>query len=139
MLTRRKFLTTSSLLAGTALAALNVPQVLAGVRDVALYVQDTRLRTPGLALPTAPLGVRLLSIDGDVSQSWFKVIRPHVINGRAPIYGLTQEDALFCLRTLAQDHGWQLQRCQALQEHRQSSALGLGCSPTALTWALSPA
>ena len=139
MLTRRKFLAASSLLTGAALAASNLPYALASDRGVALYIQDPRLRTSGQALPKPPRGAKLLTIEGDVSRSWFEVIRPHITHSRAPIFGMTQEDALFCLRTLAQDHGWQLQNCQALQQHGQSSALGLGCSHTALTWMLSPA
>lgn len=53
----------------------------------------------------ASAGVPTSAIRGDVAKLWYEDLRPALCKERAPIAGLTDRTALFCLEELARDVG----------------------------------
>ena len=51
------------------------------------------------------LGVVASGIRGDVAELWYEDLRSHLREGPAPIVGLTDRTALFCLEELVRDVG----------------------------------
>src|SRR5262249_15119738 len=56
-------------------------------------------------------GVETHGFDGDVAGLWLREIEPKLRSGHAALVGLTGPGVLFCLETLARDHGCGLVFC----------------------------
>jgi hypothetical protein len=50
-------------------------------------------------------GAAISAVRGDVAELWYKDLRVHLTKKRAPLAGLTDRPALFCLEELARDVG----------------------------------
>lgn len=116
---------------GLHATALPTPLSVAG-----LWVFDQRLED--LSSLAAPHGAAQVRLGADVSEAWFRAIRPHLQAHRAPIAGLTQEDALFCLQQLAADFRWRLQRCVDIAQGHETSPACLVTRSNSVSWLLVP-
>lgn len=110
MLKRRSILKAGA--AGLAGALVNVPAGAAGAgrfdsrNSLSRVVYDQRFQDALVfAREFASLGVRTSGIRGDVASLWYEDLRSHLSQERAPVAGLTNRIALFCLEELMRDVG----------------------------------
>jgi hypothetical protein len=81
-------------------------------------------------------GARAWSIDGDVTDLWFRELQPRWAEAPFPLAGLTFYPALFCLERLAWDHGLRL---KAFATHGASHRVTLAARPRQFGAALNAA
>jgi hypothetical protein len=93
------------------------------------------------AIELESAGAVTSAIRGDVAELWYQDLRVHLSKQRAPVAGLTDRAALFCLEELARDVGMRvIFRADHITEqdgHTQHAAVGLA-SLVALVRKLSP-
>jgi hypothetical protein len=81
------------------------------------------------AIELESAGAVASAIRGDVAELWYKDLRVHLSKKQAPVAGLTDRPALFCLEELARDVGMRvIFRADHITEqngHTQHAAVGL--------------
>jgi hypothetical protein len=143
MTTRREFLSTglkaTGVVALATLAGGHAGFNLKAGTIPTLFVRDLRCDADVVAkFVPHKVGYTACPVEGDVTSAWFGVLRPHMMRSREAIAGLTQGDALFCLKHLAADLGWKVERCH---DHAGNSAIActeVGCSAQVYSWLLVP-
>lgn len=82
----------------------------------------------GFAAELHSAGVRTSAIRGDVARLWYEHLRVQLNETRAPIAGLTDRPALFCLEELARDVGMRVifraDHITGQNGHSQHTAVG---------------
>jgi hypothetical protein len=90
---------------------------------------DRFAESRAFAIELERAGAVTSAVRGDVAELWYKDLRIHLRKERAPVAGLTDRPALFCLEELARDVGMRvIFRADHITEpngHTQHAAVGL--------------
>jgi hypothetical protein len=137
MTTRRTFMSASALFAFAPLAHSHAICGLPSTVPAGLVVHDSRCGDAAIAraFPHST-GATVCVITDDVSDPWFRVLRPHMLAGGDAVAGISQGDALFCLHRLAADMGWRIDHCFDHACGAPVAPARVGSSSAVYTWHL---
>ena len=111
---RRTFIKSGLAFSTLSLSGISGLQVAVGAPDGSLltldnFIKDTRFtESSDAAMPLAEQGVPIVEINGDLTDLWYSKYSLSWKKQPMTLAGVTGQDALFVLETLAPDYGMQL-------------------------------